>query len=346
MSGVQHNARSTGGEAGLAVDWAENGEPGGREQPLLGRAEVADLVRGGGKRPPGLLAALRRDAVAAERLPVLEAVVDRFRRLASESLRGLVGGHVEIDPPRFDRLRLGAFLEGLPPPSLIALFRATEWGGVALLVVDRPLAHGLVDLLLGGRRAGSASPFDERPYTAIEIALVERLIRTALDDLARAFEPVATVGFVVERIETDPRCVSIARPSEACVILRSAVRLEDRAGGLTFVFPDTTIEPVHERLAAMFPGDKFGCDPIWARHLAREIERAEVELEAVLAETTVSLRALASLEVGSVLSLPVRPESPVVLRCAGVPLLEGKLGRVGERLSVRVESAFTRERER
>jgi flagellar motor switch protein FliM len=95
----------------------------------------------------------------------------------------------------------------------------------------------------------------------------------------------------------------------------------------------------------MFMGEKFGRDSIWENHLAREIWLTDVDLEAVLEERTVSLGEVLSLQVGSVLRLNARPDSPVRLRCGEVPMLVGRVGRVGDRIVVKVDERLDRERE-
>ena len=86
----------------------------------------------------------------------------------------------------------------------------------------------------------------------------------------------------------------------------------------------------------MFMGEKFGRDPIWEGHLATEIAHAEIGVDAVLYEAKLPLRQIMTLEVGDTLTLGVRPDSTVAVRCGNVTLTEGRMGRVGDRISVRV----------
>jgi flagellar motor switch protein FliM len=47
-----------------------------------------------------------------------------------------------------------------------------------------------------------------------------------------------------------------------------------------------------------------------------------------------------NLEVGQTLLLNAGPNSPVEMRCGGIALLNGKMGRVGHQVAVRVESSI------
>jgi flagellar motor switch protein FliM len=89
-------------------------------------------------------------------------------------------------------------------------------------------------------------------------------------------------------------------------------------------------------LLQMFMGEKFGRDPIWEAHLATEIGQAEIGIEAVLYEAELPLRRLMALAVGDTLMLDLKSDACVTVRCGDVALTEGRMGRVGDRVAVRV----------
>jgi len=89
-------------------------------------------------------------------------------------------------------------------------------------------------------------------------------------------------------------------------------------------------------LLQMFMGEKFGRDPIWEGHLATEIGQAEIAVDAVLYEAKLPLRRMMNLQVGDTLALGLDPNALVTVRCGDVVLTEGRMGRMGDRVAVRV----------
>ena len=166
-----------------------------------------------------------------------------------------------------------------------------------------------------------------------------------LADAEQAFRPLSPVTFTIDRLETNPRFAAISRPANAAILVRLRIDMEDRGGTVELLLPYATIEPIRATLLQMFMGEKFGRDSIWENHLAREIWLTNVELEAVLEEQTVSLGQVLGLKVGSVMPLSARPDSRVVLRCGQVPMLTGRVGRVGERVVVQVDERLARNEE-
>jgi len=120
--------------------------------------------------------------------------------------------------------------------------------------------------------------------------------------------------------------------------------MEDRGGNVELLLPYATIEPIRDVLLQMFTGDKLGRDPIWEGHLATEIGQAEIAVDAVLYEAKLPLKQLMNLEVGDTLALELRPDALVTVRCGDVLLTEGRMGRVGDRVSVRIAKPLRKPR--
>ncbi len=285
----------------------------------------------------GIQAILNSALVSYERLPMLEVVFDRLVRLMSTSLRNFTSDNVEVSLDNIASIRFGEYLNSIPLPAMLSVFKADEWDNYGLITVDSSLIYSIVDVLLGGRRGTAAMRIEGRPYTTIERSLVERMVHVMLSDLSAAFEPLSPVTFRFERLETNPRFATISRPSNAAIVIRLRIDMDDRGGRLEMLLPYATLEPVRELLLQMFMGEKFGRDSIWETHLAQELWLTEVELEAVLDQQTMRLSDVLDMKVGSHLLLSATPDSLVDLRCGEVNLYTGRMGKKGDLMAVRIE---------
>src|ERR1700757_2955344 len=275
---------------------------------------------------------------------MLEVVFDRLVRMMTTSLRNFTSDNVEVSIDNITSIRFGDYLNSIPLPAMLTVFKAEQWDNYGLLTVDSALIYSIVDVLLGGRRGTAAMRIEGRPYTTIERNLVERMVTVVLSDLSAAFDPLSPVNFRFERLETNPRFATIARPANAAVLARLRVDMEDRGGRLELLMPYATLEPVREILLQMFMGEKFGRDSIWETHLAEELWLTEMEMEAVLDEQIMPLRDILRLRVGSKIMLNAPPDSTIELRCGDVALFGGKMGRKGNHIAIRVEEAVKKEK--
>jgi flagellar motor switch protein FliM len=316
---------------------------------VLNQDEIDSLLgfdddHGRGDDKSGIQAILNSALVSYERLPMLEVVFDRLVRMMSTSMRNFTSDNVEVSLDNILSLRFGDYLNSIPLPAMLAVFKAEEWDNFGLLTVDSSLIYSIVDVLLGGRRGTAAMRIEGRPYTTIERNLVERMVHVVLSDLSAAFDPLSPVTFRFERLETNPRFATISRPSNAAIVAKLRIDMEDRGGRLELLLPYATLEPVRELLLQMFMGEKFGRDSIWETHLAEELWLTEVEMEAVLDEQVMNLRDVLRWKVGSKIMLNASPTSPIDLRCGDVSMFRGRMGRKGQHIAIRVDEKLNKVR--
>lgn len=362
-------AADGGGEDGgtdddLAAEWAamlDSGDGGGgggggdsgtpRESTrVLNQDEIDSLLGFDDEldetdQKSGIQAILNSALVSYERLPMLEVVFDRLVRLMSTSLRNFTSDNVEVSLDNITSIRFGDYLNSIPLPAMLSVFKAEEWDNYGLLTVDSSLIYSIVDVLLGGRRGTAAMRIEGRPYTTIERSLVERMVHVVLSDLSGAFEPLSPVTFRFDRLETNPRFATISRPSNAAIVARLRIDMEDRGGQMELLLPYATLEPVRELLLQMFMGEKFGRDSIWETHLAEELWMTDVELEAVLDTQTMRLGEVFSMQKGSHMDLGATPESQVTLFCGDVPMYLGRMGRKGDQIAIRIDGRYEKPKE-
>ena len=314
---------------------------------VLNQDEIDSLlgVGAGGKgagEASGIQAIVNSALVSYDRLPMLEVVFDRLVRLLSTSMRNFTSDNVEVSLDSVASVRFGDYLNGVSMPGMLCVIKAREWDNYGLIAIDSALIYSIVDVLLGGRRGTAAMRIEGRPYTTIERLLVQRMVQVVLADLSAAFQPLSPVTFEFERLETNPRFTAISRPSNAAIVARLRIDMEDRGGRLELLLPYATLEPVRELLLQMFMGEKFGRDSIWEMHLAHELWFTDVEITAVMDERLIPLEDIFSLEVGSRIMFGATPDCSIQVRCAGVPMYTAKMGRRGSHIAVQIEDRIER----
>jgi len=267
---------------------------GGAAERVLNQDEIDSLLGfdAGDDDPSersGVRAIINSALVSYERLPMLEVVFDRLVRLMTTSLRNFTSDNVEVSLDNISSIRFGDYLNSIPLPAILAVFRAKQLDNYGLLTVDSNLIYSIVDVLLGGRRGTSAMRIEGRPYTTIERTLVQRMIEVVLEDAKAAFAPLTEVDFELDRVETNPRFAAIARPANAAILVKLRIDMEDRGGRIELMLPYATLEPIRKTLLQQFMGEKFGRDNIWESHLATELWTTEMDVTVVLDEQKVPL---------------------------------------------------------
>ena len=285
----------------------------------------------------GVRAILNSSMVSYERLPMLEIVFDRLIRLMATSLRNFTQDNVEVSLDSIESMRFGEYIDSLTLPTLLNVFKAEEWDNYGLMSLDSSLIYSMVDVLLGGRRGTAAMRIEGRPYTTIELNIVKEMIQLILVDLSTAFDPITSVNFAFDRLETNPRFATISRLSNAVIVAHLRIDMEDRGGKIDLMIPYATLEPVRELLLQMFMGERFGRDSIWENHLMSQLWDTEIEIRAVLKETEIKLGEISTWEKGAFLPLDMFPHEQVTVVCGDVSLLTGYMGRKSDHIVIKVE---------
>lgn len=348
---ADENEPSTDLDAGSDLANASLGL-GGDQEPLpgaeriLNQEEIDNLLgfylnEDEGDEGTGVRSIINSGLVSYERLPMLEIVFDRLVRLMTTSLRNFTSDNVEVSLDSISSIRFGDYLNSIPLPAILAVFRAEELDNYGLFTVDSNLIYSIVDVLLGGRRGTAAMRIEGRPYTTIERALVQRMIEVVLADATLAFEPLTPITFNLDRLETNPRFAAIARPANAAILVKLRIDMEDRGGRVELLLPYATLEPIRKMLLQQFMGEKFGRDNIWESHLATELWTTQMEVRCVLDEQKINLQRVLDFKVGDVLMLNATPDSLVELRAGSIPLTLGRMGRRNHSIAVRVETSLS-----
>ena len=323
--------------------WSSGVPDGAAAERVLSQDEIDSLLGfnmsdDDGNSGTGIRAIINSGLVSYERLPLLEIVFDRLVRLMTTSLRNFTSDNVEVSLDNISSVRFGDYLNSIPLPAILAVFRAEELNNLGMMTVDSNLIYSIVDVLLGGRRGTAAMRIEGRPYTTIERVLVQRMVEVILTDLREAFEPLTPVTFTLDRLETNPRFAAIARPSNAAILVKFRIDMEDRGGRIELLLPLATLVPIRKMLLQQFMGEKFGRDNIWESHLATELWTTSTEVRVILDEQAISLGRVLNFKVGDTVMLNATPDSLVELRAGAIPLTRGRMGRRNGHVAVRVEA--------
>jgi flagellar motor switch protein FliM len=285
----------------------------------------------------GVMALINSAMVNYERLPMLDIVFDRLVRLMSTSLRNLTSDNVDVSLDQVSTVRFGDYMNSIPLPAMLSVFKAEEWDNNGLMVIDSALIYSVVDVLLGGRKGETSVRVEGRPYTTIESNLVERMVHVTLTDLSSAFDPLSPVTFNLDRMETNPRFATITQTGNACVLARLRIDMGERGGRMEILIPYATLEPIRALLLQQFMGEKFGRDSIWESHLTQELYKTDVQLQAVLGEVAVQLGDMLAWKPGDQVVFNTTPNDWLELRCGDFPMFRGPSGQRQGHIAVRIE---------
>lgn len=269
----------------------------------------------------------RPERVSKEQMRALENLHEAFSRNFGASLSGFLRTIMEVKVANIEQMTFSEFTHSLPNPTCFNLLSADPLEGRMCLEISPLIIYPVIDRLLGGSNADLFIP--QRPLTAIELRLVQKILDRAMRALAEAWGNILSLKFKLEESESNPQLVQIVPPNEVVIVVGFELKMGGRAGTMSLCIPYNVIEPVVEKLSnqswAAYKRNRR--DVVLRQQVAEQLESARLTVATILADTTIKLSDLVSLQVGDVIVTEKPASGPLSL------LIEGKrkyIGHIGQ----------------
>jgi flagellar motor switch protein FliM len=269
-----------------------------------------------------------QERIIRGRMAGLEIANERFARFFRNSVSALIMKFVSISTLSVETIKFGEFMNTIPHPSSINIFRMEPLKGYAVLVIEAPLVFAFVEFFFGGTAAQYVKS-EGRSFTPIEQRITKKVVTTALGDLALAWNSIAPIQPEYIGSEMNPEFVTIVTPSEIIIKIEVHVEVEEFNGKLFFCIPYSMIEPVKENIYSGIQGDKVDkveIDHRWVAQLKELIMDSRVELVAEMGDVELPVGKLMNLEIGSVINLGKYISDELTIKVEGIPKLFGVPG--------------------
>jgi flagellar motor switch protein FliM len=251
-------------------------------------------------------------------VPNLDIIYDSFIRYNRVNLSNRLRKSVEIKKIGARSYKFDDFLQTLPSPVCMGIFKIEPLKGAALISFDSTLVLSLIDSLLGG--TGSAKvPLANRMFTSIEVRLMEKIVEDVLADLEKAWAPLYATHMSLLRMEMNPRLVNIVPPEYQIVTMTLKIQIDDVSGNMMFAVPFMTIDPIRDKLKTGMQFDLMAIDPQWSCRLTDEIMEAPMEAAVEMGNASITLRELLDLAPGDTIMLDKACSSEMLIKVEGIP---------------------------
>ncbi|MCP4245943.1 MAG: flagellar motor switch protein FliM [bacterium] len=278
----------------------------------------------------------RPERVSKDQMRSLEAIHEGFARNLGASLSGFLRTIVEVRVATTEQLTYSEFIHSLPNPTNFNLLKCEPLEGQLCLEISPLIIYPIVDRLLGGSSAELFIP--QRPLTMIELRLIRRITDRALACLTEVWSGMVPVTFTLGEVESNPHLVQIVAPNEVVVVIGFEIKMGARAGTMSLCVPFNVIEPVMGKLAAQgwAAYQRRSAQEDRAGDIGQTLGGAQIQLTAYLAETSITVRDLLTLQPGDIIQTAKAANTPIVVQTEGRNRFLGRIGRHKDNRAVKV----------
>ena len=283
----------------------------------------------------------RPERVSKDQMRALENLHEGFSRNFGAALSGFLRTIMEVKVANIEQMTFSEFTHSLPNPTCFSLLSCDPLEGNMCLEISPLIIYPVIDRLLGGSNADLFIP--QRPLTAIEMRLVGKILDRATTALDEAWRNVLPLKFKLTASESNPALVQIVPPNEVVVVVGFELKMGGRAGTMSLCVPYNVIEPVVDKLSnqtwAQYKRAK-GDDRLRHR-MAGHLDSAKLQVNTVLADTTIKLSDLVGLQVGDIIMTEKPASAPLTLAIEGKRKFIGQLGQYRGNRAFRVMRPMT-----
>jgi flagellar motor switch protein FliM len=210
--------------------------------------------------------------------------------------------------------------------------------GSGLIVCDPTLVFAVIDALFGG--AGKYhTRIEGRDFSPTESRIITRLVDVITAEYAKAWRGIYPLELQYQRSEMQPQFANIATPSEIVVATSFTLEVGETSGTIHFCIPYATLEPIRDVLYSTIQGDSNEPDRRWINLLTNQIQAAEVELVAELAQAPATVEQLLAFKPGDFIELDLHPD--IQGKVAGVPVFYCHYGTSNGKYALKVNQLLT-----
>jgi flagellar motor switch protein FliM len=275
-----------------------------------------------------------QERIVRGRMPTLEIINERFARNLRLGLFNFMRRSPEISVSPVRVIKFSAFLRDIVVPTNINIVSLAPLRGHGLVIFDPKLVFCAIDALFGGS-GKQHFRIEGRDFSPTEQRIIQRLMEVTLSNYTKAWGNLQRFQFQHLRSEMHTQFANIASPSEIVVAFTFNIEIGETGGEMHFCFPYSSLEPIRDLLYSSLQADGLEPDRRWLRQLAQQVQIAEVEVTAELAETEITIGQLLRLQAGDFIALPIREIIPA--KIDGVTIMECRFGAANGRTAVRAE---------
>ena len=285
---------------------------------------------------------VNQDRMVRERMPALDIINERFAKNIRAGLFGFIRKSPEVSIGPMHVHKYSAFLREIASPTNFNIVSVRPLRGLGLVVCDPPLVFAVIDALFGG--AGKyPTRIEGRDFSATEQKVIRRLVDVVTGEYKRAWEGIYQLELDYVRSEMQPQFANIAQPSEIVVSTSFTLEIGEASGTIHFCIPYATLEPIRNVLYSTMHGASNAPDHRWMNLMTQQIQAAEVELVAELAQAPATVEQLLALKTGDFIELDLH--QAIQAKVAGVPVLDCHYGTSNGKYALKVDQLLAGSRD-
>lgn len=277
----------------------------------------------------------RPQKFSKDHIRTLELIHDNYARIISNYLTAQVRNNVKVRIESVQQITYEEFIHSVSNPTILTVFKMPPLSGSILFETNPQFVFEIVDVLLGGNGMGK---YKLREFTDIDKNIIKHVNNGLISNLRLAWEDVLEVQPEIEGLETNPALNQTLAPNEPVALITFSVDMGSSNTFINICIPYLSIEKVLDKLVVQywFQENNENLLKESKEKLRERLNFIDVNLSAILGDTSITVDEFLKLSVGDVIPLSVKSSEPVKLEIENEPYFYAKPGVIGKNMGVQI----------
>jgi len=286
----------------------------------------------------------RPDKFSKEHMRALQDIHRNFSRNLSMILTAYLRMEVELDVISVDQLTYHEFVGSMPSHVQNGIFKLNPLAGDISIGLSPDVLTILLDRMLGG--SGSNTDFSHE-LTAIEEALVKRVVEKFISALEESWSTVLQVKSEFVSIDSGYHAIQIATPGEIVALLSFEIRIGQKNFGLfNICFPYPVLENVLQKLTPQYIYQQASVlsSEVGRSEILNKINSATFDLNVELGTTNISIDEVLDLKAGDIIKLDQQITDKLIVSINGKKKFNAAPGVLENKLCVKIADKYVKKK--
>jgi len=278
-----------------------------------------------------------------EQIRMLHFIYDNYANRLSTYLSGTLRAMCEVEVVSIEEQTFSEFNNSLPTPVFLAILNIKPFAGSSILEISSSIAYEIISRVFGG--TGQFTDHN-KVFTEIETSILTRIIQQMMSLMGEAWEKVAKVTALVDRIETSSQFAQIVPANEPIAIITINIKIGEVSDIINMCIPHVALQPVSKQLAMKMWYNEGGAQTDGSTNTANlnaRITSTQLTMHAVFNTTNATIKDVVNLQVGDVIRVDHLIDEHINILVEHIPKFKGYIGLQGQRIAVKISDIMKEE---
>ena len=235
------------------------------------------------------------NTITKDQEKAFEALHEKMIRTIVTDLSSMMRKIVDVKVKAIEQMTYGEFILSVPPITSLNTLSMKPLEGRLVLECNPGISHKIIAELLGNGPS-YVSTNTEKELTDIEQEVLDHFYSLIIRNMMMTWEEVATINFKVESKDTNANAIQVISNHEIVLLVVIEITVDEEVGNLSLCYPIAYIEPLLNKIVAKLLGASGNKKVSKKQDLNTLLSGARMNVDAVIAETQLSIQQLLNLK--------------------------------------------------